>query len=123
MRITGPDSFRVLHIESDFPVIKTSDDANDLIGATWGETDIALIALPADRLDPSFFDLSSLLAGDVLQKIVNYRLRIAILGDISAHVAKSDALRDFVWESNRGDQVWFLDDEAALEQKIVSRQR
>lgn len=121
MRITGPDSFRVLHIDSDFPVIATADDANDLIGATWGERDIALIALPVDRLDPSFFQLSSLLAGDVLQKIVNYRLRIAILGDISAHVAASDALRDFVWESNRGDQVWFLDDEAALEQRIVSR--
>lgn len=123
MRITGPDSFRVLHIDSDFPVITKSDDVNDLIGATWGETDIALIALPADRLDPSFFDLSSLLAGDVLQKIVNYRLRIAILGDIAAYVQKSDALRDFVWESNRGDQVWFLDDEQALDQKIVSRSR
>lgn len=123
MRITGPDSFRVLHIDSDFPVITRADDANDLIGATWGERDIALIALPVDRLDPSFFQLSSLLAGDVLQKIVNYRLRIAILGDISAHVAASDALRDFVWESNRGDQVWFLDDEAALDEKIVSRTR
>jgi hypothetical protein len=121
MRITGPDSFRVLHIDSDFPVIRKADDANDLIGATWGESNISLIALPVDRLDPSFFQLSSLLAGDVLQKIVNYRLRIAIIGDISAHVARSDALRDFVWESNRGDQVWFLDDEAALDARIVGR--
>lgn len=121
MRIRGLDSFRVLHVDSDFPIIKKADDANDLIGATWGETNIALIALPVDRLDPSFFQLSSLLAGDVLQKIVNYRLRIAIIGDISAHVAKSDALRDFVWESNRGEHVWFLADEAELDAKIAQR--
>ncbi len=122
MRITGPDDFRVMHVDVDHPVITKADDALDLIGATWGEN-ISLIAVPAGLLDPEFWRLSSLLAGDLLQKFVNYEKRIAILGDISAHVAKSDALRDFVWESNRGTQVWFLDDEAALEQKIVSRPR
>ena len=118
MRITGPDSFRVLHIDSDFPVLTTADDVNDILGATWGEN-IALIAIPVAQLDPEFFRLSSRLAGDVLQKFVNYRARVAIIGDISAHVAQSDALRDFVWESNRGEQVWFLDDEAALETKLA----
>ena len=61
------------------------------------------------------------LAGDLLQKFVNYEKKVAIVGDISAHVEASDALRDFVWESNRGHHVWFVDDEAALEQKIVGR--
>ena len=121
MRITGTDDFRVLHIDPDFPVITKADQVNDLIGATWGEN-IALIALPADRLDPEFFRLRSLLAGDVLQKFVTYRVRVAIVGDISEYVAASDALRDFIWESNRGEHVWFLPDAAALEAKLaVSR--
>ena len=121
MRITGTDDLRILHIDPDFPVITKSDQVNDLIGATWGQN-IALIALPADRLDPEFFRLRSLLAGDVLQKFVTYQVRVAIVGDISAYVAASDALRDFVWESNRGEHVWFLPDEAALEAKLaVSR--
>ena len=120
MRITGTDDFRVLHIDPDFPVITKADQVNDLIGATWGEN-IALIALPADRLDPEFFRLRSLLAGDVLQKFVTYRVRVAIVGDISEYVAASDALRDFIWESNRGEHVWFLPDAAALEAKLAVR--
>ena len=121
MRISGTDEFRILHIDPDFPVITKAEQANDLIGATWGQN-VAMIALPVDRLDPEFFRLRSLLAGDVLQKFVTYQVRLAILGDISEFVAASDALRDFVWESNRGEHVWFLPDETALEAKLaVSR--
>jgi hypothetical protein len=120
MRITGNDDFRILHADPDGPVISKSDDVNDLIGNAWGEN-ISLIALPVARLDPEFFRLQSLLAGDVLQKLVNYRMPVAILGDISGHIAASDALRDFVWESNRGDHVWFLADEAELDEKLAKR--
>jgi hypothetical protein len=121
MRISGTDDFRVLHADPNGPVISKSGDVNDLIGEAWGEEGISLIALPVARLDPEFFRLRSLLAGDVLQKFVNYRLRLAIIGDISEYVAVSDALRDFVWESNRGDHVWFIADEAALEDKLAAR--
>jgi len=33
-----------------------------------------------------------------------------ILGDISGHMAQSRSLREFVYESNPGTQVWFLAD-------------
>ena len=118
-RITAIDDFRILHADLE-PVISTSDDVNDVIGSAWGEQ-ISLIALPVARLDPEFFRLRSQLAGDVLQKFVNYRMPVAIIGDISGYVAASEALRDFIWESNRGDHVWFLADEAALEAKIAER--
>jgi hypothetical protein len=120
MRITGTGDFRIMHADPDGPIISKSDHVNDLLGDAWGEN-ISLIALPVARLDPEFFQLSSLLAGDVLQKLVNYRMPVAILGDISDHVAASDALRDFVWESNRGEQVWFLADEAALDERLARR--
>ena len=118
MHITGPDDFRVQYLDADGPVVSSSNDVSDLIGNAWAD-DISLIALPMERLDPEFWRLSSLLAGDILQKIVNYRLRLAILGDIGTHLEASEALRDFVWESNRGEQVWFLADEAALEAKLA----
>jgi hypothetical protein len=110
MRITEAGGIRVLHIDDDGPAIST---ANDVIGDAWSE-DATLIAISAARLDAAFFDLSSLIAGEILQKIVNYRLRVAILGDIAPFIEASGALRDFVWESNRGTQVWFLKDEAEL---------
>lgn len=118
MRVSGTD-FRILHADAE-PVIVSSDDVNDVIGSAWGES-ISLIALPVARLDPKFFELRSGLAGDVLQKFVNYRLQLAIVGDISEHLKVSEALRDFVWESNRGDHVWFLADEAELAAKLAAR--
>lgn len=40
-------------------------------------TDLAL--LYAVNLPPAFFDLSSRVAGDVLQKVRNYRIRLAVV--------------------------------------------
>ena len=100
------------------PVIASTDDAMDLIGNA-SYSGVGLVVLPVERLDPEFFRLSSGLAGDVLQKFVNYRVRVAIVGDISVHVGASDALRDFVWESNRGEHVWFVPHEAALRERLA----
>ena len=119
MRITGTDDFRVLHVDPDGPLVSKPGDANDLIGEAWGEENISLIAVPAARFDPEFFRLRSLLAGEVLQKFVNYRLQLAIVGDIAAYLEASEALRDFVWESNRGNHVWFVADEAELEARLA----
>jgi len=111
---------RVLHLEAEGDPISTPDDASDLIGSAWSHH-ADLIAVPVARLDPEFFRLSTGIAGEITQKVVNYRLRLAVLGDISEHLAESDALRDFVWESNRGDHVWFVEDEAALQEKLSAR--
>ena len=73
---------------------------------------------PIQMLGPGFLTLSTRLAGEVIQKFVNYRLRLAFVGDIGVAVAASDALRDFVRESNRGRHVWFVADMAALEAKL-----
>jgi hypothetical protein len=71
-------------------------------------SDARLVAIPAERLSSDFFQLSTRKAGHFIQKFVNYRLRVAILGDISHHVEQSAPLADFVRESNRGRDVWFV---------------
>ncbi|MFE6286168.1 DUF4180 domain-containing protein [Streptomyces sp. NPDC057877] len=70
-------------------------------GAQW-------VVIPVERLDDTFFDLSTRVAGEFLQKFVNFRVGVVVLGDISRHAATSSALRDFVRECNRGRQTWFL---------------
>jgi hypothetical protein len=79
-----------------------------------------MIVLPADRLDPSFFELRSGFAGEVLQKMANYRFELAILGDTSAHVQASTAFRDFVREANHGDAVHFCADLDALMDRLAA---
>ncbi|MDG4800879.1 DUF4180 domain-containing protein [Micromonospora sp. WMMD980] len=100
------------------PPIATEADALDLIGAAFlGAT---VVAVPAERLDRSFFALGTRFAGEVMQKFVNYRLRLVVVGDISAHLAASGALRALVAESNRHDQVWFVPDLSTLDARLAA---
>ncbi|WNG17826.1 DUF4180 domain-containing protein [Cystobacter fuscus] len=105
---------RVLELPAEGPRLR---EALELI-ALASEHQADLVAIPAGRLDEDFFKLASGVAGELVQKFVNYRLRLAILGDISARVAESNALRGFVIEANRGQQLWFLEDREALAARL-----
>jgi hypothetical protein len=98
---------RVLECVADGAKLQTYSDAVELIGKTF-ENRATLIVIPVECLDNEFFQLKTRIAGELIQKFVQYRRRIAIVGDISRHLAESSALRAFVTESNRGKEVWFL---------------
>ena len=102
------------------PLLDSERAATDIIGDTFG-SGVELVVIPVQRLGPGFLTLSTRLAGEVIQKFVNYRLRLAFVGDIGPAVAASDALRDFVRESNRGRHVWFVADMTALEAKLTAQ--
>lgn len=91
------------------PPIASERDAADLIGETFG-AGAGLVVIPLGRLAPAFLDLRSRLAGEILQKFVNYQRQVVILGDVSEAAGRSRALQDFVRESNRGRSVWFVRD-------------
>ncbi|GLY24944.1 DUF4180 domain-containing protein [Micromonospora sp. NBRC 101691] len=107
---------RVLVCDPDGPPVATVQDALDLVGAAFLGAEA--VAVPASRLGDEFFSLGSRFAGEVMQKFVNYRLRLVVLGDISRHLAASSALRALVHESNRADHVWFLPDIEALDARL-----
>ncbi len=99
------------------PSLLSEADALDLIGETTF-TSADWIIIPVARLDPAFFDLSTRHAGLFMQKMVNYQRRVVVLGDVSHFLAKSDSLRDFVRESNRGKHIWFVQDMAELARRL-----
>jgi hypothetical protein len=111
---------RVLSCAPDGPTIDSEAGVLDLIGLTF-EYQVDTVAIPAGRLAPAFFSLRSGLAGNVLQKFANYRARLVVLGDISARVAASTALRDLVHEANQGQHIWFLPDLDALTTRLTTR--
>lgn len=93
------------------PALASTQDFLEVIGALWGEApEVRQVAIPTGRLAGEFFDLRSGLAGDALQKFVNYRLQVAVVGDVAAHRRSSQAFDDFVRESNDGSHVWFVAD-------------
>lgn len=110
---------RCLVLEGEGPVVRDARGAMDLIGEAMSQRATMVVA-PVSRLDASFFELRSGLAGEVLQKAANYRLKFAVVGDISAYVAASDALRDFVVECNRGRSIFFVNGIEALSERLSS---
>lgn len=107
----------VLACAPDGQKLRSDGDAVDVISAAI-QRGAELVALPVERLADEFFTLSTGLAGGITQKFVNYRLRLAIVGDISRHMAQSSALGDFVHEANRGSQLWFVTDHDELAEKL-----
>jgi len=107
----------VLMCAPDGPPIADEQSAVDLMATLWGQ-EVQWLALPVDRLTEDFFRLRTRVAGAVVQKLQQYGFRVAVVGDISGYVAASTALRDFVYESNRGRQLWFVADEAELDERL-----
>jgi hypothetical protein len=101
------------HLDADGPLIAAESDILDPIGNA-GYAGADTIVIPVARLSPDFFKLSTGLAGAILQKLTTYQLKVAIVGDISHHTAKSAPLRDFVYESNRHGRVRFIASAAEL---------
>jgi len=88
-------------------VINDPQDFLDMI-ANLVMNDCSRMIIYETNLGKEFFDLKIKLAGEILQKCSNYRFKLAITGDFSRYPSKS--LRDFIRESNRGNQVFFVKD-------------
>lgn len=101
-------------IASDEVLITDGQSALDLLATVRYETGCSAVLLPKQALSEDFFHLSTGLAGEVLQKFVNYQMKLAIVGDFSAYPSQN--LKDFIYESNQGNTVCFLPTEGeALE--------
>ena len=108
---------RCLMLDPDGAPIADASGVRDLIEDAMNER-ASVIAVPAERLDPPFFQLRSGLMGELVQKAANYGRKLAVVGDVSQHVAASEAFRDFVVETERGTSVMFVPDVAALERRL-----
>ena len=69
-----------------------------------------------DALTPDFFVLSTRIAGEILQKFINYQFKFAIVGDFSGYTSKP--LKDFIYESNKGRDIFFVSSEEDAIEKL-----
>lgn len=97
-------------VKSSRMIIKDTQSAMDFVTGIKHETGCYKIALNKNAITEDFFILSKGLAGEILQKFVNYQIKFAIYGDFSSYTSKP--LKDFIYESNNGKDVFFVKDEA-----------
>ncbi len=98
-----------IHIYGNFKLTNINEAMDLILSATF-EYDCYNIIINAENLENNFFDLKTKFAGELLQKLVNYNCKVAIVGEFEAYGSK--ALNDFIFECNRkeniGSQIFFL---------------
>ena len=103
-------------VNSDEIIIKDVQSAIDFIMTTKYETNCNKIALNKNAVIEDFFILSKGLAGEILQKFINYQMKFAIYGDYSKYTSKP--LKDFIYESNNGKDIFFVENEDEAIEKL-----
>ena len=93
-------------VDSDEPLITDTQSALDVLMTAKYEAGTKNIVISKELIVEDFFILSTGLAGEILQKYINYGGRIAIYGDYSHYTSKP--LHDFIYESNKGKDVFFV---------------
>ena len=94
-------------------LIASERDAVDLAGVC-GSARVPRILLYDDNLSDAFFNLATCVAGNVLQKFINYRIRVAAL--IPEERVGDGRFSEMVRETNRGNDFRvFQDREKAID--------
>lgn len=104
----------IVFITSDDIVITDTQSALDMIASVQYETDCDKMIIEKSCVMDDFFVLSTGIAGEILQKFVTYGKKLAIIGDYSQYTSKP--LRDFIYESNKGNSIYFL---STLEEAVL----
>lgn len=87
-------------------LIVDARSALDLAMTVKYETGAERIVLEKAAVSEDFFILSTGMAGEILQKFINYHIKLAIYGDYTHYTSKP--LKDFIYESNRGKDFFFV---------------
>jgi len=107
----------IAYVQEKSLIISNVQSALDLMATIWYEYHCNAIIIHKEAIIEDFFDLSSRLAGEIVQKYVNYGMKIAIIGDFAAYSSK--ALKDYIYECNKGKDIFFVTNEEEAISRIV----
>lgn len=93
-------------ISGDEKVLVDVQSALDLAMTAKYEVGATCLAIDKRVIAEDFFILSTGMAGEVLQKFINYHIKAAIWGEYSHYTSKP--LKDFLYESNHGKDFFFV---------------
>ena len=87
-------------------LIEDEQSMLDMLMTIAYETGLSRVIIDKENLTEDFFNLSNKIAGNILQKVINYNMKLAIIGEFSKYDSK--ALRDFIYECNSGKDNFLL---------------
>lgn len=114
------DGIDIAVVSSDETVMIDAQSALDLVMSVKYETGAERIVLDKHAICGDFFILSTGIAGEILQKLINYHVKMAVYGDYSHYTSKP--LKDFIYESNCGKDFFFVSTREEAIQKLIEAQ-
>lgn len=119
INVISENAADVANVIAEEKIITDAQSAIDLMMTVKYKTGIKNIAISKNLITDKFFILSNGIAGEILQKFINYGFKIAIYGDYSKYTSKP--LKDFIYESNNGKDVFFTDNLENAIKKLTLR--
>ncbi len=104
-------------VSGDEVVIIDTQSALDLAMTVKYETGAERIVIDKAAICEDFFILSTGIAGEILQKFMNYHVKVAVYGDHSHYTSKP--LKDLIYESNNGKDFFFVPTKEEAVQRLT----
>ena len=98
-------------------VVTDAASALELAMSAKYETGADRLAIDKRVVAEDFFILSTGMAGEILQKFINYHVKAAIWGDYARYTSKP--LKDFIYESNKGRDFFFVETKEEALRKLA----
>ena len=98
-------------------VVTDAASALELAMSAKYETGADRLAIDKRVIAEDFFILSTGMAGEILQKFINYHVKAAIWGDYTRYAGKP--LKDFICQSNKGGDFFFVDTKEEAVRKLA----
>ena len=107
MKITkiNNNGVEIAIVQSKDLIITDVQSALDLIATINYEVRCNMFVINKEAIIEEFFKLSTGIAGEILQKFINYHIKFAVYGDFSVYTSK--LLKGFICESNKGNSIYF----------------
>ena len=96
---------KIAEVTAEGVLINNAEDGLQLLADLYYQECDSII-LHERNISRDFFDLKTGLAGEILQKFSNYRMRLVIVGDFDKYPGQS--IKDFIFERNKGRHINFL---------------
>lgn len=99
------NNIRIAEITAENIIIESAEDGSQLAANIYYQ-DFDSMLLYEKNIIPLFFDLKTGIAGEILQKFSNFRVRLAIVGDFEKF--ESNSIKGFIFESNKNRRINFV---------------
>lgn len=116
-KVNEKDGRKYIEVISSETPIRSANDALDIVSTCY-EHDACLIMIHSEALDDDFFKLRTGVAGEILQKFINYKFKVALI--VSSEEKIKGKFKELLAETNKGNDYRVFHSRAEAENWLLN---